>query len=432
MPNPNPVIFIPGLTATELQDEYPLDFERVWGTFAKDYLRVAMHPDDPRYEAREPARVTPERVFKLVYGELIEELRHNLSPKADLPTPVFAFPYDWRQPLEITADKLSAFIDEVADRAKLLPHYDKAGYSKDPRVNLIGHSMGGLIIAEYLARSKDKHKAGKVATLGSPFRGSHEAVLKVATGNAQIGSNTSASREREVARVTPALYYLAPSFPGAVTAALGLSDDLFQPDAWQPTILQSIREYFRLYGLDKGPTQPRAEELFKRMLTAAGQQRQRMERLKLREVGVPPGDWLAVVGVGEETRFRLRIESDRGKPWFNLTGEDRGNNWKSNNGVGKTETGDGTVPYLGAKPAFLPVENLVCVSDDDFGYWELKDRFLEGVGVGLHATLPLMNLVQRLVASHFLGRPYGEVWGRPAPDIGDTPWNPPIKGLGRR
>jgi len=62
------------------------------------------------------------------------------------------------------------------------------------------------------------------------------------------------------------------------------------------------------------------------------------------------------------------------------------------------------VPYLGAQAAFLKTEKLVCVCDDDFGYWELKDRLLEGVAAGLHATLPLMNLVQRLVVSHFLER----------------------------
>ena len=87
------------------------------------------------------------------------------------------------------------------------------------------------------------------------------------------------------------------------------------------------------------------------------------------------------------------------------------------------------MPYLGGKPPFLTDERLVCVSADDFGYWELKDRFLEGIGAGLHATLPLMNLVQRLVASHFLGRQYGELWGRPAPDIGAVLWDPPIRGL---
>jgi len=40
MPNPNPA-FSFRVTATELQDQYPLDFERVFGLVAKDYLRIA-------------------------------------------------------------------------------------------------------------------------------------------------------------------------------------------------------------------------------------------------------------------------------------------------------------------------------------------------------------------------------------------------------
>ena len=429
MPNPNPVIVVPGITASELRDEYPIDFERVWGIGTKDYLRTAIHPDDLRYEARQPARVVADRLFNLVYGEIIEELRHNLSPKADLPTPVYGFAYDWRQPLEITAAKLGQFIEEVTERTRLLPHYYRAGYGDDPKVNLVGHSLGGLIVAEYLAQSGSRNPIGKVATLGTPFRGSHEAVLKVATGTAAIGANTASSREREVARVTPALYYLAPSFPDAVVAEPGVGADLFLPETWQPSVVQSIKEYVRIYSLEKGALLPRAEELFRRLLTAACQQRQRLESLRLDQAGLAEEDWLAIIGVGEETRVRLQIQNDKGKPRFNLTGADRTNDWTPGDWVGKVQTGDGTVPYLGAKPSFVAPERLVCVCDDDFGYWELKDRFLEGIGVGLHATLPLMNGVQRLVASHFLGRAFGEVGGRPAPDIGVRTWNPPIKGL---
>jgi len=53
---------------------------------AKDYLRIALHPDDPRYEAKETGALTTARIFNLVYAEL-SKARHNLSPKADLPTP---------------------------------------------------------------------------------------------------------------------------------------------------------------------------------------------------------------------------------------------------------------------------------------------------------------------------------------------------------
>jgi hypothetical protein len=94
-------------------------------------------------------------------------------------------------------------------------------------------------------------------------------------------------------------------------------------------------------------------------------------------------------------------------------------------------TGDNTVPYFGARSKFIPNQEVVCVTPGDFSFWEFKDRILENIG--LHSSLPNMNLVQRLVVSHFKGAIYGEIWGRPAPDLPPaTKWDPPIAGLKMR
>lgn len=56
----SPVIVIPGITASDLHDEYELPPEAVWTTALKRrYNRITLHPEDQRYELREPARVTP-------------------------------------------------------------------------------------------------------------------------------------------------------------------------------------------------------------------------------------------------------------------------------------------------------------------------------------------------------------------------------------
>ena len=104
----NPVIVLPGITGTSLDDAYPIDRHELWSAVLhKEYERVALHPDDLRFEALEPARVVPGRLFDVVYGDLVDALRHDLSVRADLPTPVFPFPYDWRQPLQATARQLA-------------------------------------------------------------------------------------------------------------------------------------------------------------------------------------------------------------------------------------------------------------------------------------------------------------------------------------
>ena len=68
--------------------------------------------------------------------------------------------------------------------------------------------MGGLIVAGYVQKCGET-KVDKIATIASPFRGSLEAISKVTTGVGALGTSPSSSREREAARVTPALYLFA-------------------------------------------------------------------------------------------------------------------------------------------------------------------------------------------------------------------------------
>jgi pimeloyl-ACP methyl ester carboxylesterase len=429
----NPVIFVPGIMGSALRDEYPVNPETVWSPFKlliKAYDRITPHPSDIRYELQEPSRVAADQVFDLVYGEFIEELRHNLSPRADEPVPVFPFAYDWRQPLEESENQLSGFIEEVISRTGLLRHYHDAGFGTarfPAQVNLAGHSMGGLIIAGYLQKAGRK-KVNKIATLGSPFRGSLEAVAKTALGTAALGASAGSSREREAARATPSLYYLLPSYQGAVQAENGLTDDLFVPDAWQPGILRTIQEFIRMYGVKPGDPARQARDLLRKMLDGAWKYRQRLEKLQL----AVPDDWLCIVGVDASTRVRMKIsKDDAGAPRFDLTDVDVRNEWQNANPSLRGETGDNTVPYAGARSGFIPTEQVVCVTPGDFSFWEFRDRLLEATG--FHSTLPAMNLAQRLVVSHFRGQIYGDVWGRPAPDLEPgVAWNPPIKGLARR
>ncbi|MGA2405864.1 MAG: hypothetical protein ABSF81_03820 [Bacteroidales bacterium] len=81
-----PVIIVPGITATYLQDEYPVDHEHVWNVIRKKFGCVALHPDNIRYEARKFSRI-PGQIFEVAYKELIEELRYNLKEKEDLVVP---------------------------------------------------------------------------------------------------------------------------------------------------------------------------------------------------------------------------------------------------------------------------------------------------------------------------------------------------------
>jgi pimeloyl-ACP methyl ester carboxylesterase len=432
-PYPYPVIVIPGIMGSELRDEYPVAPETVWSPFKlliKAYDRITAHPDNTRLELVEPARVVKDQLFEIAYSELVEELRHNLSPQADEPVPVFPFAYDWRQGLEGIQEALDGFIDEVIDRTRLLRHYHAAGYGSNEfpsKVNLVGHSMGGLIIAGYLKAHGDE-KVGRIATIASPFRGSLEAVVKVTTGVGALGPSSGSSREREAARVTPALYYLLSSFAGDVDSEPGLSDNLFLATTWQPGILDTLASFIRMYGLDPSNPPEQAVQLLTNLLNAAQQHRIGIENLVLKD----PKRWLCIVGVNATTRVRMHIKKDDdGKPRFDLSDNDVVNQFSDPDRANHIYTGDNTVPYLGARTSFIPVNQVVCVTPGDFSFWEFQDRLL--AKTGFHAFLPTMDLVQRLVISHFKEQIYGDVWGRPAPDLPEgTAWDPPINGLKKK
>lgn len=434
MPPSYPVIVIPGITAAYLADDYPLPPDLIWTVMTKEYERAALHPDDLRYEAIEPARIRFGQLYEVAYKELIEELRHNLRDTADEDVPVYPFGYDWRQPLDVIEAQLSDFIDEVIARTGLMRPYNKAGYANEPKVNLVGHSMGGLIIAGYLQRRAKRSAVAKVATLATPFQGSFEAVIKITTGTADLGSTPPSSREREAARLTPALYHLMPSFTSGLDFDPSLPRTLFDPKVWQPSIIDTIKEYVRLHAaqdnLSDAERAARAKKLFTTLLEVAQGHRARTNGFTLDTAGLTPADWLCVAGVHATTRVRLKVVVKDGVPDFAFQSSDRDDKWDDPNPAQRRLTGDGTVPFEGAIPKFLEIQNLVCVTPDDYGYWEVQDRALTSVS-GFHGILPNMDMLHRLIVAHFTGRAdtHGNIWGRPAPGVTTDAWKPAVPNL---
>ncbi|HPS63270.1 MAG TPA: alpha/beta hydrolase [Bacteroidales bacterium] len=422
-----PVIIVPGITASSLRDQYQLPPDLVWSVMTKKYENIALHPDNYRYEAREPARVREDQVFEIAYEEMISELRHNLSESEDRPVPVYPFAYDWRQPLGLIVSRFEAFVEEVIERTKLMKHYHQPWFLDQPRVNLVGHSMGGLIIAGYLTQNGNRKNVAKVATLGTPYRGSFEAIIKIATGTANLGTTPPSSREREAARITPSLYHLLPSCDG-IRVPAGVSTDIFDPSIWQPSVLDTLREYIRLNGVfDRDPAL-QAQELFGALLRDAALQRKETDALDLAAAGLSPSDWLCVAGVDSVTRVGVEVSRDSKGFFFNFNGADRANNWNQKvTNEEKLLTGDGTVPLKAAIPPFLKPEHVVCLSPDDFGYWELKDRAAVNLA-GFHGLMANMNVIHRLIVRHFTGAPdaYKNTWGRALPGVDPAKWAPPF------
>ncbi len=199
--------------------------------------------------------------------------------------PVCIFGYDWRQPLEVTQQRLAAFILDVIEKTALTRHYNNDGYGARRRVNLVGHSMGGLVITGYLASAGQAAAVDRVATIATPFKGSFEAVEKLVKG-------TSNRREREASRLTPSLYYLLPSVTKGIVIDPPLpQSDIFDRRLWQTSVVETIQEALRLRGSGRmAPTEANAILILDDLLAKARIHRKTVDNFDPNSCGLAAKD----------------------------------------------------------------------------------------------------------------------------------------------
>lgn len=120
-------------------------------------------------------------------------------------TDLFLFHYDWRRSNFDSADKLRQFI---ADK----------GLAGKP-IDLIGHSMGGLVSTIYIQKFAGEQKVRNFIAMGTPFFGAVKSIRSLAEGFAVFGVENflvvSAGSEGTVYRVfasMDSIYELLPTY----------------------------------------------------------------------------------------------------------------------------------------------------------------------------------------------------------------------------
>src|SRR3989344_1077122 len=106
------------------------------------------------------------------YDDLIATLDQN---GYGLGVDLFTFPYEWRDPNSINANLLKDKITEV----KNICNCDK--------VDLVAHSMGGLVAREYIQSGQYQDDVDQVIFLGTPHKGSPKAYLQWEAGEFPAG-----------------------------------------------------------------------------------------------------------------------------------------------------------------------------------------------------------------------------------------------------
>ncbi|NGO44203.1 hypothetical protein G6048_19215 [Streptomyces sp. YC419] len=225
------VVVVPGILGSRLADA---DGKEVWGlsgkallrgirTFGKSVTGLTLqaglgdgHPED----GVRPAGLMPDLhalpgVGPLVdgYSGLMGWLEQNFTlrrrqPGDDPRTPVnlVDFAYDWRLSCRYNAERLAERVDEELGRWRA-----SAPGRAEARVVFVCHSMGGLVTRQYVERGGGAEVTRRVITLGTPYRGSLDALLTLVNG-LRPGFGPLRLDLTRFARSLPSLHQLSPDY----------------------------------------------------------------------------------------------------------------------------------------------------------------------------------------------------------------------------
>jgi len=232
----SPVVFLPGIMGSELW----LGGERIWPNIKQifsdpEILRLPdKHPLEPRDIIRELV-VIPNLIELEQYDPLTRYLQEDLGYQAG--TDLLEFPYDWRQPLDQTAQRLAKAIDE---------------WKVTPPITLIAHSMGCLVSRYYVEKLGGKHKIGRLILMGGPHQGSPAALTNLLAGPDLLPFGLLGDRLRNIIATFPSAYHLLPEYPfvfDQAGAPLSLDGNAsWLSDAQRP-LLQAARDFRRQLGM---------------------------------------------------------------------------------------------------------------------------------------------------------------------------------------
>jgi len=202
-----PVIIMPGILGSRLSRSS--DGEEVWLNELK--MIDLLHPEDNYLDDLKLSNTGGEiidinsgsivsAVFGLnQYGNLIQKFKDKGYV---LGRDLFVVPYDWR--LDITKSSLD--LDSVISQA--------IANSPTGKVNIITHSMGGLLVKDYLMRNGDA-KVNKLIFAGTPHLGAPKAFNALNWGDdfdiKLIGLGLNRNKAKEIMQNMPAAYQLLPS-----------------------------------------------------------------------------------------------------------------------------------------------------------------------------------------------------------------------------
>ncbi|GGM40495.1 hypothetical protein GCM10007977_047400 [Dactylosporangium sucinum] len=304
-------------------------------TFGRSVTRLRLDevPEDgPADDGIEAAALVPDLhvipgvwTVQLGYSRLVSwltrtfhlfEYDRSTPPAQQHPVPNFVrFPYDWRLSNRYNARLLQETVEPVLHAWRA-----QGGPFRQARLVLVAHSMGGLVARWYAERLGGAEFVRAVVTIGTPHRGSANALDSIVNG-VRRGLGPIALDLTDAVRSFPSMYELLPAYRCVhVDAGLRAPHETTLPN------------------LDRQRA-TRAREAFHDLLHPAPAH------------GSTGYDLHTIVGIRQPTRTTVRLDGGELLLSDLIDGQDLG--------------GDGTVPRLAASPpgVLLDAPSIVGVSE---------------------------------------------------------------------
>jgi len=218
--------------------------------------------------------ILPFPAYFFVYKNLIDSFNNaGLVENKDW----YLFCYDWRKPLQYNSGKLNNFVQD--------------NISPGEKINLVGHSMGGLVGRTFTQAYPDK--ANKAITLGSPHQGAVRAYPAWEAGQLWeydglskllfeilLWTNRQDAEHpmRTIRRIAPSIQDLLPTFDFLIDDHTSVYKNI-NTHIYQNLTLNQLNNTL-------------GGELKTKLFTIAGKNQQTLDTLKVTSIYSPPANWV--------------------------------------------------------------------------------------------------------------------------------------------
>jgi pimeloyl-ACP methyl ester carboxylesterase len=223
-----PVIFIPGVGGSVLVEQESSNLTERWlgGLNSSNYERLSLAPNQERnIVATDVLRDVRLAGFPVqnIYGNLLEKFstiagltEYKIENKPERRTfagcdmtqataqpNLFVFAYDWRKSNSENAVKLKDYVRCVQR------------FYPGTEVDIVAHSMGGLLGRRYILDNSPAHSVRKMITIGSPFLGAPRKIEVLEKGNFfNFGLNAFTAFNRTLTSANAVFRNLLPHLKG--------------------------------------------------------------------------------------------------------------------------------------------------------------------------------------------------------------------------